>query len=136
MPAAGTTTAPMNAQIDPCLSDSYTPEPSVPDWDPLFTDLIENVSQANWDGGRLVRLGSDGGCSLAVLEGESARLTATNVYVTDDDVTGHLDLGRNRTLGLVDAAGWAAPTVAGAPSPTTRRTATAASATAVCPVRT
>ncbi|MXR53085.1 hypothetical protein GRX03_15920 [Halovenus sp. WSH3] len=103
VPTAGATTTPANAQVDPCLSDSYDPELSEPDWETEFTDPIENGSLANWDGGRLARVGSDRGCSLAVLDEESTQLTAANVSVGHDVVTGRLDLGSNGTFELVEA---------------------------------
>lgn len=88
-------------QTDSCSEEYYDPDLEL-DWDRTYTDPIANGSLSDWTGGRLVQVGPDGGCSLAVLDGESARLNATTINASRGIVIGALDLGTNGTLALSD----------------------------------
>jgi hypothetical protein len=96
-----TTGAQSTTDARPCIDDEYRPPDLDSEWDQEFVDSLENTSRANWAGGQVVRVGATGDCSLAVLDGESATLTATSVDGTRGVLTGTLDLGANGSLALV-----------------------------------
>jgi hypothetical protein len=75
--------------------------------DATFEDRLTNESLANWDGGRLVRVGAAGDCSLYVGANETATLQATLVNESDGMVTGSVDLGVNGTISLGSERGGA-----------------------------
>lgn len=81
-----------------CERDSYTPPELDQESDLTLTDELENGSLDNWSGGRLARVGAEGGCSLVVTANQSVTLTATTVNGTSGVVTGVLDLGSNGSL--------------------------------------
>lgn len=70
--------------------------------DAAFVDRLTNDSLADWDGGRLVRVGAAGDCSLFVAATETATLQSARINRSNAIVTGAVDLGANGTLSLVD----------------------------------
>ncbi|MFC7131720.1 MULTISPECIES: hypothetical protein [Salinibaculum] len=70
--------------------------------DASYTDRLTNDSLSDWDGGRVVRVGASGDCSLYVGPTETATLRAALVDGTDGIATGTVDLGPNGTVAFVD----------------------------------
>jgi hypothetical protein len=68
-----------------------------------FVSTLADDSTADWDGGRVVRVGASGDCSLAVTNG-TASLTAA-VVERPGVLTGTVDLGENGSLALVGPDG-------------------------------
>lgn len=101
VPAAGSADQ-GGTQADSCSDDYFDPDLDV-DWDRTYTDGIANGSLSDWRGGQLVQVGPDGGCSLAVFDGETAQLTVTTINESRGVVTGTLDLGTNGSLTLTEA---------------------------------
>jgi len=97
------TTTRSTVDASPCQDYGYEPPALEHGWDPAYVDSLGNTSRANWTGGQVVRVGATGDCSLAVLDGERATLTATTVDGTRGVLTGTLDLGANGRLALVPA---------------------------------
>jgi len=96
-----TTAAQSDETPTPCEDDGYVPPDLDRDWGPEFVDSLGNDSLADWTGGRIARVGATGDCSLVVVDGETATLTATTVDGTRGVLTGTLDLGSNGSLELV-----------------------------------
>lgn len=101
-PVTGPTTATQSdGNTLSCEDDGYVPPELDRDWNPEFVDSLGNDSVAEWTGGRTVRVGATGDCSLAVVDGETATLTTPTVDGTRGVLTGTLDLGSNGSLALV-----------------------------------
>jgi hypothetical protein len=66
-----------------------------------YEDRLTDDSLVNWSGGRLVRVGASGDCSLFVGPNETATLASTLVNDSSDILTGTVDLGANGSLSLV-----------------------------------
>jgi len=100
-PTRLTTTAQSADDSGPCDDGEYRPPDLNREWNPEFFDSLGDASQSDWTGGRVVRVGATGDCSLAVLDSETATLTAVTVDGTRGVLTGTLDLGANGSLALV-----------------------------------
>lgn len=96
---------PASPTLAACTDDSYSPPVLDREWDEPFVDGLANGSLADWTGGRLVAVGASGDCSLAVLDGERARLDAATVNGSHGVVTGTLDLGESGRLRLAPIVG-------------------------------
>jgi hypothetical protein len=103
----------------PCEDDGYEPPALDREWDPGFVDSLDDASRTDWAGGRVVRVGATGDCSLAALDGETVTLTAATVDGTRGVLTGTLDLGANGSLALVAVNGSTPTAVPTASDPAT-----------------
>lgn len=110
-PANGTVSSPTTTPVTPangtetprppCDGDTYVPPDLDREWVIDYRDGLDADALEDWSGGRVVRIGATGECSLDVTE--TATLTAAVVDGTRGVVTGVLDLGANGSLRFVDA---------------------------------
>ena len=93
--ASQTTTATTD---DACTYDSYSPPELAFAWTESYTDALDNGSERDWSGGRIVHVGADGECSLLVDDDHSESLTAETINGTQGVLTGTVDLGTNGSV--------------------------------------
>jgi hypothetical protein len=101
LPVAGATDH-ATAQGEPCPGATFDPAPLDVDWEQTYADGADEDSLSDWTADRLAQVGPDGGCSLAVLDGNRTRLTAATINGTRGVVTGTVDLGANGSFELSD----------------------------------
>jgi len=83
---------------DTCTYDSHSPPELEFAWTELYADALDNGSERDWSGGRIVHVGAGGECSLFVGDGHSESLNAQTINGTRGVLTGTVDLGTNGSV--------------------------------------